>query len=207
MEDEGKSITDLPTELLLLVASNVDSRKSCIALCAVLPWLGLEALSAARSGTATVRLDQYEDPLLWLGVRLKVLRASESSALFSDGALLRRYAALPRHHVSDGGRNWLNAQYAAAGSMLRLCSTAEESGHLAGATIWVLRDGPTYASSSARVRWEWSAGTVMHYAGDDGAERMVRREWPGGMMEHYEGGRGAEHRVRTERPEGTVTTY
>ena len=41
-------------------------------------------------------------------------------------------------------------------------------------------------------------GTVSHYEGEEGAERMVRKLFPDGTVFHYEGEKGVEWMVSME---------
>ncbi|EOD37181.1 Hypothetical protein EMIHUDRAFT_109993 [Emiliania huxleyi CCMP1516] len=50
-------------------------------------------------------------------------------------------------------------------------------------------------------------GTVFHFEGEPGAERMVRQVAVDGMVLHFEGERGAERKLRTEYPDGDVLHY
>ena len=50
------------------------------------------------------------------------------------------------------------------------------------------------------MRWEYPHGTVTHYVGAFGAERVVREEDDDGTVSHYEGEQDAERMVRIDTP-------
>ena len=54
---------------------------------------------------------------------------------------------------------------------------------------------------------EYPDGHVAYYEGEKDAERLVDIEYPDGQLEHYEGERGAERLVRVEFPDGQVEHY
>ena len=61
-------------------------------------------------------------------------------------------------------------------------------------------DGERGAERLMRVELT-TDGTVRHFDGERGSEHLVRVEWADGTVGFYEGERGAERLVRTERPD------
>ena len=101
-------LVELPLELQLLVADEVDELADRAALCLALPALGLAALQ---------RLARYEEILMSVALRLARLDQAGKLALL-DERLIRLFAADDR--ASDDGCDWLNAVYAEAGSDLQV---------------------------------------------------------------------------------------
>ena len=99
---------ELPMELQLLVADEVDELVDRAALCLALPALGITALQ---------RLTRYQEILVSVALRLARLDQAGKLALL-DERLIRLYAAEDR--AADDGCNWLNTVYAEAGSGLQV---------------------------------------------------------------------------------------
>ena len=57
------------------------------------------------------------------------------------------------------------------------------------------------------MRVDRSDGTVLHYEGERGAERIVRAVLPDGNVAHFEGEKGAERLLRAVLPDGMVHHY
>ena len=169
------SLRELPLELQLHVASELGERTDRAAFCLALPPLGCAALR----GLAEYR----EDILMSVALRLPRLIPVAKHTLL-DERLLRFYVADRR--ATHDGCLWLHAAFAAAGFDLQV-----QAGD--GNSEWRLTAGPEPGALLRRVR---PSGTMMHYEGEQGAERMVRMVNPSGGVTHWEGKRGAERTVR-----------
>ena len=155
------SLRELPLELQLHVASELSERTDRASICLALLPLG----RAALRGLAEYR----EDILMSVALRLPRLVAAAKHTLL-DERLLRFYVADRR--ATHDGCLWLNAAFAAAGFDLQVQAAGDSE------MEWRLTAGPELGALLRSVR---PSGIVVHYEGENGAERVVRVVHPSGM--------------------------
>ncbi|EOD33565.1 hypothetical protein EMIHUDRAFT_313970 [Emiliania huxleyi CCMP1516] len=186
---------ELPPELHLRILEGVDDFSDCAAFSLASPRLGLLAL---RSGLA-----RFKDPLFAVAMRLLLVQRRCADPFVTVSAtlnevILRRYAADRR--ASADHFPWL----ARVSPALRLSSEVTGAG-ASRAEHWRLRRGEENGANLRRRLLQ--SGTVQHYEGERGAERVVRMESADGEVAFYEGERGAERMVRMESANGNVQYY
>ena len=194
--DDGR-LNGLPLELQLHIANAVGERcdRAALALASPRP-LGLAACR---------QLPSYQ------GLEMSLAFHHALGGAIDD-KVLRGYASCSE--ATPDGCKWLAGVAAAAG--LPKCKIIVSPPLLTDRhEVWsglglVRRDGEqrwflmkpnsTCGALLQLRRGGAQVRTVHHYAGEEGAERVVRRELPGGKVQHYEGERGAERLVRLEVP-------
>ena len=183
------SLRELPPELQIYIARELNERTDRAALCLALPPLGCAALRG---------LAEYRDDILMsVALRLLSIAVAAKHTLLNE-RLLRLYVA--DHRATHDGLLWLNAAFAAAGVDLQVQVAGEGLEHtrlFAG-----LEPGALLMN---RMN-----GDVVHYEGEQGAERIVRLVYSsssGDVTTHYEGEKGAERMVRLVYSSGEVFHY
>ena len=171
----------LVDELKLEVAASVESPLDRAALSLAIPTLGIIARN---------NLQSYRGILMRLAFHVTLGNPV-------DKALLRRYAS--QREATWAGCDWLNSVTLAKGLATGYHQVQDPA---SGEYKWHLLDGD--GREGALLLCRLSSGTVLHYEGDIGAERMVRAEHPDGPVQHFEGERGAERMVRVQYPDGRV---
>ena len=153
---------ELPLELQLLVADEVDALTDRASLCLALPALGLAALR---------QLARYDSILMSVALRLARLDQAGKLALL-DERLIRLLVADDRASANDC--NWLNAVYAEAGSDLQV--QLSDGYHkvdpkcTVGQMCWSLS---VSGEDDAVLRLQ-DDDLIVHFEGEKDAERVVR---------------------------------
>ena len=191
-------LSALPLELQLHIADAVGELQDRAALALASPRLGL---SACRE------LPSYQGPEMSLAFH----RALGGAI---DERLLRKFASHPE--ATPAGCKWLAGASAAAGPWpgpapvrkeLRVVVILGHEGHETPPCTqqrWYLMQPGSSVGALVAVRNGWPQHTAYHYAGVEGAERLVRIEKAGVGVWHIEGKKGAERVTRIELPNGEV---
>ena len=213
-------LSALPPELQLHVANAVGERCDRAALALASPRL--LGLAACR------QLPSYQGLEMSLAIDEQLLRRYvRRSDATPEGC--KRLAGVAGLQISCSGRSrprwsrWSGEpSRSAATARLQIrviVSDTEQRWYLIRPKRWYLIDargvgcGIEYEVSDCTVgallrHGGPRAGTVRHYKGEEGAERLVRSEEPDGKVGHFEGERGAERVVRVDGlPGGEVQHY
>jgi len=185
-------LSALPLELQLHIADAVGELQDRAALALASPRLGL---SACRE------LPSYQGPEMSLAFHCALGGAINER-------LLRKFASHPE--ATPAGCKWLAGASAAAGPLrkeLRVVVILGHEGHETPPCTqqrWYLMQPGSSVGALVAVRNGWPQHTAYHYAGVEGAERLVRIEKAGVGVWHIEGKKGAERVTRIELPNGEV---
>ena len=207
-------LSALPLELQLHVANAVGERCDRAALALASPRL--LGLAACRE------LPSYQGLEMRLAIDEQLLRRYVRRSNATPEGCKRR-AGVAGLQISCSGRSrprwsrWSGVPselgcakftwryYAAARAQLQIRVTVSDK---TGERWYLLRSGSTLGALLRHGEPRGPrAGTVHHYKGEEGAERVVRNEEPDGRVAHFEGERGAERVVRVETPDGGVDHY
>ena len=213
-------LSALPLELQLHVANAVGERCDRAALALASPRL--LGLAACR------QLPSYQGLEMRLAIDEQLLRRYVRRSNATPEGCKRR-AGVAGLQISCSGRSrprwsrWSGEpSRSAATARLQIrviVSDTEQRWYLIRPKRWYLIDargvgcGIEYEVSDCTVgallrHGGPRAGTVRHYKGEEGAERLVRSEEPDGKVGHFEGERGAERVVRVDGlPGGEVQHY
>ena len=212
-------LSALPPELQLHVANAVGERCDRAALALASPRL--LGLAACR------QLPSYQGLEMSLAIDEQLLRRYvRRSDATPEGC--KRLAGVAGLQISCTGRSGWRRSWSgepsrsAATARLQIrviVSDTEQRWYLIRPKRWYLIDargvgcGIEYEVSDCTVgallrHGGPRAGTVRHYKGEEGAERLVRSEEPDGKVGHFEGERGAERVVCVDGlPGGEVRHY
>ena len=207
----------MPLELQLSIADAVDERCDRAALALASPRLGL---AACRQLPSYQGLEMSLAFYLVLGGAIdeRLLRgyASRSEATPEGCKRLAAVAGLQISRSASGRRSgcrwncWFGVPRTvpsrpATAPLHQIRVAVSDTGHRwylmqSGSTVGaLLRHGVEPQAGRVQSLFEpRHCGTVFHYEGEEGAERMVRVKVPGGLVMHYEGEQGAERVVRCE---------
>ena len=197
----------MPLELQLSIADAVDERRDRAALALASPRLGL---AACRQLPSYQGLEMSLAFYLVLGGAIdeRLLRgyASRSEATPEGCKRLAAVAGLQISRSASGRRSgcrwncWFGVPRTvpsrpATAPLHQIRVAVSDTGHR-----WYLMQSGSTVGALLRHGVEPQAGTVFHYDGEEGAERMVRAtvKAPIGLVVHYEGEQGAERIVRSE---------
>ena len=174
MSDDDR-FNALPLELQLHIANAVGERCDRAAL----------ALASPRLLAACRELPSYQ------GLEMSLAFYHVLGGAI-DEQLLRRYV---RHsEATPEGCTWLAGVDAAAGVLVVSGNSAQQWHLKSGSTVGALL---RYTLPSGET-WHFVKDVVVHYEGNEGAERRVRRDDGCGQMWYYTGEKGAEQPVRVE---------
>ena len=205
-------LSALPLELQLHVANAVGERCDRAALALASPRL--LGLAACRE------LPSYQGLEMRLAIDEQLLRRYVRRSNATPEGCKRR-AGVAGLQISCSGRSrprwsrWSGVPselgcakftwryYAAARAQLQIRVTVSDK---TGERWYLLRSGSTLGALLRHGEPRGPrAGTVHHYKGEEGAERVVRNEEPDGRVAHFEGERGAERMVRYYAGKGCPT--
>ena len=186
------ALQDLPDDLQLRIADEMDNVRDRSTLCLALPRLGHLAMQS---------LERYKDFVVKVGMALLLSRADV------DDKVMRRYVRDRR--ATFDGMAWLNQLATESGSAWHVRVTPHNWELLRNCKSmrWVMYDGVSPGVLLLRT-WHHPGGAeAQHFEGAWGQERMVRAVFGGSKVQHYQGARGEEQHVSTDYADGSVGHY